>query len=84
MKLTCKELVGLLLDFLDEDLSPAQKARIEDHLCGCPPCHAYVESYRLTVHIAHRLRAAPAELPPHLADRLRNVMATLTPPPARA
>lgn len=76
---TCKELVGQLLEFLDGDLSTEQRARIETHLCGCQPCAAYVESYRLVIEVGRRLKSAPADLPPHVAVRMRTVLATLGP-----
>ncbi len=76
---TCKELVEQLLEFLDGDLSAEQRSQIERHLCGCQPCTAYVDSYRLVVQVARRLKSVPAELPPHVATRMQTVLATLGP-----
>ena len=47
--MNCRELAELLCDFIDGDLTPEQRQHIEDHLCRCPPCVIYVETYRLTI-----------------------------------
>jgi anti-sigma factor RsiW len=71
---TCEELVGLLLDFVGGDLSPEQRAAIEQHLCGCPPCVRHVEEYRLTIRVTRLLPKADP-LPPALEARLRAALA---------
>ena len=75
MNLTCEELVELLLDYLDEDLSPEQAEAVKEHLCGCPPCVHTVEMYQVTIRISRALpKAAP--LPPAFEQRLRAVIAS--------
>jgi anti-sigma factor RsiW len=75
MSLTCRELVELLIDFVDGEMPPEQRKRLEDHICGCTPCDAYVQTYRLTVQVTRRLKLRPPALPPHLAERCRNTLA---------
>ena len=72
--MTCEELVGLLLDFVGGDLSPEQRAAIEQHLCGCPPCVRHTEEYRLTIRVTRLLPKADP-LPPALEARLRAALA---------
>lgn len=67
--ITCRELVEFLLDFVADDLPADQRRRIEQHLCDCPPCHAYVESYQITIRLSRQLPISP--LPAELAERLR-------------
>jgi len=43
-----------------------------EHLCRCPPCVTYVETYQVTVRLTRKL-PRPA-LPPDLEQRLRAVL----------
>jgi anti-sigma factor RsiW len=70
--MTCRELVELLCDFIDGELTAEQRRHIEEHLGDCPPCVIYVETYRLTITMSRKLPTGP--LPPQLAERLRAVM----------
>ncbi len=72
MRITCRELVELLIDFVSNELPPEHCARIEKHLCDCPPCEAYVRTYRLTIQLCRKLPCTP--LPEELARRLRAAM----------
>jgi predicted anti-sigma-YlaC factor YlaD len=47
-ELTCRELVELVTDYLEGALSPAQRARFEEHLAMCDGCRAYLEQLRTT------------------------------------
>ena len=71
--MNCRELVQLLCEFIDGDLTAEQVREIEEHLCGCPPCGIYVETYRLTITLTKKLPCKP--LPPQVAERLRAVVA---------
>jgi anti-sigma factor RsiW len=80
--ITCRELVELLIDYVSDELSPEHRAHFESHLLRCPPCVAYVESYRLTIQLSRQLPCAP--LPPELAQRLRSALEAMQqeqPPP---
>ena len=72
--MSCEELVGLLLDFVGGELTPEQRAMIEQHLCGCPPCVRHVEEYHLTIRVT-RLLPKHDPLPPALEARLRAALA---------
>jgi anti-sigma factor RsiW len=60
--------VELLIDFVSEDLPPESRQRIEQHLSRCPPCEAYLDSYRATIRLTRQLPCAP--IPPELKARL--------------
>jgi anti-sigma factor RsiW len=47
--ITCRELVELVTDYLEGQLPPAERERIERHLAGCDGCTAYVEQMRFTL-----------------------------------
>lgn len=44
----CAELMDLLVDYLEGDLTEPQEERLEFHLELCPPCVNFVESYKKT------------------------------------
>jgi anti-sigma factor RsiW len=47
--ISCQELVELITDYLDGTLAPADAARFERHVEGCPGCTAYLEQMRSTL-----------------------------------
>jgi anti-sigma factor RsiW len=67
--MTCRELVELLIDFVSDDMPAEHRARLEQHLRRCPPCEAYLASYRMTIRLTRQLPCEP--LPPELEARLR-------------
>ena len=62
-RLTCRELVALLTDFLEGVLPPSTCRRVEAHLATCPDCTAYLAQIRTTIATAGRLRDWPADPP---------------------
>ena len=76
MSMTCKDLVEMLCDFIDEGLSPEIRALIDHHLCGCPDCTVSVNDYRATIHVTRALaRGSIDSLPTAVEARLRAVIA---------
>ncbi len=69
---TCKETIALLLDFVEGKLSADDRAALEAHLAGCPPCVEFVKSYQATPGILRKSLAV--EMPPEVADRLRTFL----------
>lgn len=53
--LSCKELVELVTDYLENCLSPNEQMRFEDHLKGCSGCRTYLEQMRQTIHLVGSL-----------------------------
>ena len=67
-ELACRELVELVTDYLEDRLSPADRARFEAHLADCPYCKTYLEQMRQTIRLLGRL---PEEsLSPEARDTL--------------
>jgi anti-sigma factor RsiW len=69
---TCRNLAELLLELIDDSLSPQQRESVERHFRQCPSCVAYVESYRVTVRLAKQLPRTP--LSPRLTRRLQGLL----------
>lgn len=65
---TCYEVSELLLEFTSGELESQRREHVEDHLRTCSSCHAYLESYRLTIQMAGELHRT--SLPPELASQL--------------
>jgi len=55
-RLTCRELVDVLTDYLEDALPPLERARVEEHLATCPDCIAYLAQMRTTIGLLDRLR----------------------------
>ena len=50
-ELTCQELVELVTDYFEDALGPADRARFEAHVAGCPGCDAYLGQMRTTLEV---------------------------------
>lgn len=64
----CPECMDLLADYVDGVLPRERAELLEWHLEGCPPCVAFVNTYKGTVDATRRLRETT--LPPELRERL--------------
>jgi len=53
--LTCKELVELVTDYLEDRMSRNARLRFERHLNDCEGCTTYLEQMRQTVSLLGRL-----------------------------
>jgi anti-sigma factor RsiW len=47
--LTCKEVVELVTDYLEEVLPAPDRQRFDEHLTTCPYCGLYLEQMRQTI-----------------------------------
>ncbi len=56
--MTCRELVELVTDYLEDRLSARERERFEAHLAACPDCREYVEQVRHTLWALGRLPEA--------------------------
>lgn len=55
-KLTCRDLVELVSDYIDGHLSPADRARFDEHIDTCDGCTAYLDQMRQTIRLTGALR----------------------------
>jgi hypothetical protein len=70
--LTCRDVIGLLLDYLEEALGPDIVADFERHLQDCAPCRAYLKTYERTRRLTGEVTRV--EMPEELKDRLRELL----------
>lgn len=62
--LTCREVIDFIWRYLDDELSPEERAEFDRHLATCPCCGTYLETYRTTVELGEMAFADPDALPP--------------------
>jgi len=70
--MTCHDVIDVLIDYLDQVLTPEVAADLERHLAGCEPCRAYLATYRRTRALG--AQAARLEMPDEMRARLRQFL----------
>jgi len=55
-KMTCKDLVELVTDYLEGRLPDEVRMRMEKHLSGCDGCTKYLEQMRQTIRLTGQVR----------------------------
>lgn len=73
-EMTCKDLVELVTEYLEETLAAGERARFERHLASCDHCRVYLDQMRLTIRALGRLPAAaiPVEAMRALQEHFRD------------
>ena len=67
-ELVCREAVSLMAAYLDGALSGPDRARLEQHLAGCPHCSEYLAQIRVTIDALGRVE--PEDLSDDAVDEL--------------
>ena len=49
--MSCREFVDFLMDYLDDDLEAEPRRVFEEHMQLCPPCVAFLDTYRETIRL---------------------------------
>jgi len=72
--MNCRQVVELMTDYLEGALSPAERARFEEHIAGCDGCRAYLQQLRTTRRVLGRLadEPVPAEVERDLLEAFRS------------
>jgi len=70
--LTCRDLIGLLLDYLEATLDEDSVALFERHLTDCAPCRAYLRTYDRSRRIVGQVERV--DMPVEMRDRLRDLL----------
>ena len=69
---TCRDVIGLLLDYLEATLDDDTVALFERHLADCAPCRAYLRTYDRSRQLVGEV--SRVEMPAELRDRLRELL----------
>ncbi len=63
-EIPCQQVVELVTDYLEGNLSRRDRRRFDHHLAGCEHCTAYLAQMRETLRLTGRL--VPADLSPEM------------------
>jgi anti-sigma factor RsiW len=55
-EITCAQAVALVTDYLDDALTPQDRARFETHLSECPLCTEHFRQIRISIAALGRVR----------------------------
>ncbi len=74
----CREVFAALSAFVDGALPDSDCRRLEEHMQGCKPCLAYIESLKTTIRAcgAYQVRGIPPP-PPAVREALRRRLASI-------
>jgi len=53
--MTCTEFVELVTAYLEDQLSPEERAAFEEHMTLCPGCDTYLDQFRTTISLLGEL-----------------------------
>jgi hypothetical protein len=81
-EIECRRIAELLSDYLEGTLPGPTRELIDFHIDGCPPCVAFVNTYRGTIQAARTLDdvVIPTELKKRLLSVLKSDKAPSPPP----
>lgn len=69
--ITCRKLIRFLDDYVSGELPEPMRKQFESHLQACPPCKAYLESYRATIELERAsLRCSGSAAPEPMPEAL--------------
>jgi len=56
--LTCRQVIAVLMDYVDSTLAASTRRGVEDHLTTCAPCRDFERGYRATPAVVRRATGA--------------------------
>src|SRR5262245_31198945 len=74
-RMTCRQLIDFLAEYLDGELPETQRHEFDRHLAICDACVAYLQSYKATIALGKAVfecedEEPPPELPAELLDAI--------------
>ena len=70
--MTCRELIDVLADYLEQSLPVDVAAALERHLEDCTPCRAYLATYQKSRALG--AEAQRLDMPDEMKERLRRFL----------
>ncbi len=69
--MTCQELCEFLMQYLEGELKEPERASFAEHVEVCPPCLAYLQTYRKTIELGRSICTEPGgALPEDVPEEL--------------
>jgi len=63
---TCREVIGFIMDYIDGALAAGERREFEKHLAVCRSCVAYLKTYELTLRMETAARIEDVTVPEEL------------------
>lgn len=73
LKLTCKEILDCLSEYVDEELDTSLCDEIENHMSGCNPCVAFLNTLKKTVKL-YNTAGKEVEIPEEVHNNLHQFL----------
>ena len=75
LMVTCQELEGFMVDYLEGTLPKGQRRKFDRHLRLCPDCRRYLEGYKRTISLSQTAcrepdAPVPADVPEELVKAI--------------
>jgi len=77
MMLRCRDVVDLILAYLEGTLDPGERQAFEAHIADCTNCWRFLKTYRDTVELGQQLR--DEAIPPDVRERLETFLRSRLP-----
>jgi len=71
-RLTCRDVIDLLVDYLEQSLPPETLEGFDAHLERCPACVAYINTYKKTRELTGEVTRVA--MPDDMRTRLRQFL----------
>lgn len=72
-KLSCREILEKLSEYIDEEIDPAVCDEIEAHMAGCSPCIAFLNTLKKTVKL-YNTAGEEVKVPEEASQKLHDFL----------
>lgn len=77
LMLRCRDVVDLILAYLEGTLDSGERQAFEAHIADCTNCWRFLQTYRATVELGQQLREEA--IPPDVRERLETFLRSRLP-----
>jgi len=70
----CQECVDLLTDYLEGNLDPDTRMKLDEHLAGCAPCINFVKTFEKSARMTTLLKEQQVDVPLDVQLRLKSFL----------
>ena len=71
--MTCIEVIGFVMDYIDGTLAPGERREFDKHLAVCDSCAAYLRTYEATIRMETKTKIEDVTVP---EDLVRAILAS--------
>ncbi len=70
--ISCKDVVDLIMDYIENSLEPEAVKDFDKHIDGCECCHGFINTYKRTISLTNQI--SREEIPDELYSRLSTLL----------